>query len=378
MTKPAIRPLLTLLALGLCATLAAQPFQQTGPRPNLRDNIDHPLRYSPDGQDFVIENGGEFFNRPLYGGNTAFRVDAGDMPEFALYLPGRGGNLRLGILAAGGRAKWLHETARITARYRPGEMLYEIRDPLLGENATLRIHAIALHQTDGLIVRVDTAGFPSATTGLQLLAAYGGANGKRGKRDGDIGTESVPISEYFQLQPEACRDNIITLDGAPGRFTLRSAAAKAALAGQFPATARLALADASAWRNAGFQPATAPAAPILVSATPLAANTPLYFCIQRLQDAAAAPADELDDYKAVTAPSKDAPVSAPAQPATRNPKSNRPASRKSSPHLPRTSPRSATKSLSRRPTPSSTPPSPRSTSAPTPSGTSRKAPSCTA
>ena len=63
----------------------------------LTNNIDRPLRYTPAGTDFVITNGGEFFNRPLYGGNSAFRVDGGDRPEFSLYLPGRGGNLRLGI-----------------------------------------------------------------------------------------------------------------------------------------------------------------------------------------------------------------------------------------------------------------------------------------
>jgi hypothetical protein len=43
--------------------------------PNFADNIERPLRYRPDGADFVIENGTEFFNRPLYGTNTAFRVD---------------------------------------------------------------------------------------------------------------------------------------------------------------------------------------------------------------------------------------------------------------------------------------------------------------
>src|ERR1035441_4303552 len=93
-------------------------------QPNLAGNIERPLRYTPDGQEFVIENGGEFFNRPLYGGNTAFRADAGDQPEFSLYLPGHGGNLRFGIKTSSG-ARWLHEAARITARYRPGTMLYE-------------------------------------------------------------------------------------------------------------------------------------------------------------------------------------------------------------------------------------------------------------
>lgn len=65
--------------------------------PNFADRIERPLRYRPEGTDFVIENGTEFFNRPLYGNHTAFRVDAGDKPEFSLYLPGRDGNLRLAV-----------------------------------------------------------------------------------------------------------------------------------------------------------------------------------------------------------------------------------------------------------------------------------------
>ncbi len=295
----------------LCAVLHAQPFQQGGPRPNLRGNIDRPLRYTPDGRDFVIENGGEFFNRPLYGGNTAFRVDGGDMPEFALYLPGRGGNLRLGIRSTGGRAKWLHETARITARYRPGEMLYEIRDPLLGENALLRVHAVALHQTDGFIVRVEAENLAPVGS-LELLAAYGGASGKRGKRDGDIGTEAVPIGEYFQLQPEACRGNHFDIDAARARFTLRAPSAKITIAGQFPPAARLTVADASAWSSAAdfrsARPDSPVHTPILISVTPLAANTPLHFSLQRIQDstttAVRATSDELAAYRDVTAPGR--------------------------------------------------------------------------
>jgi hypothetical protein len=58
---------------------------------NFAGKTARPLRYHPEGTDFVIENGSEFFNRPLYGINTAFRVDAGDRPEFSLYMPGRGG-----------------------------------------------------------------------------------------------------------------------------------------------------------------------------------------------------------------------------------------------------------------------------------------------
>ena len=276
------------------------------PQPNLVDNIARPLRYTPDGQDFVIENGGEFFNRPLYGGNTAFRADAGDQPEFSLYLPGHGGNLRFGIKTAGG-AKWLHEATRITARYRPGTMLYEIRDRLIGASAVLRIHAIALHQTDGILVRVEAAGL---TAPVELIAAYGGLSGKRGARDGDIGTEAVPIGQYFQLKPESCEENAFTLgDASTGAFALRAKAAT--IAGLMPPRASMALADARQWRSLdGLLASAIPgaAAPSLAVITarivipPSARSAPLYFALQRIPDPARpAVAEELADYRNVTA-----------------------------------------------------------------------------
>src|SRR5262245_24102693 len=119
--------------------------------PNLKGSIDRPLRYRPDGIDFVIENGPEFFNRSLYGGNTAFRVDAGDRPEFSLYLPGRGGNLRLGV-KRGESSKWLHEAESIVARYSAATMVYEIRDPILA-GATVRITVAAASKVEALIAR---------------------------------------------------------------------------------------------------------------------------------------------------------------------------------------------------------------------------------
>ena len=272
-------------------------------QPNLAGNIERPLRYTPDGQEFVIENGGEFFNRPLYGGNTAFRADAGDQPEFSLYLPGHGGNLRFGMRTSRG-AKWLHEAARVTARYRPGTMLYEIRDGLLGDGAVLRIHAIALHQTDGLAVRIEADGL---TAPVELIAAYGGLSGKRGARDGDIGTEAVPIGEYFQLKPESCQDSRFLLGpGSTGAFTLRAKAAT--IAGLVPPAAVLAPADARQWTSLAGLLASAGPAPSLavvtarVAIAPSARAAPLYFALQRIADAAApAVAEELGTYREVTA-----------------------------------------------------------------------------
>ncbi|MDQ5978088.1 MAG: hypothetical protein QG602_1060, partial [Verrucomicrobiota bacterium] len=295
-------------------------------RPNLVDNIERPLRYTPDGEDFVIVNGGEFFNRPLYGGNTAFRVDAGDRPEFVLYLPGRGGNLRLGLcrkveradpsaLASTQRvevnalhhdAKWLHDAAHIEARYRPGGMLYTIRDPLLGDG-TLHLVAYATTATEGLILRIEANDIPA---GLKLLWVYGGVNGQRGRRDGDIGTENVPISEWFQLKPEFCAGNRIEL--GKDTFTLTAKLPRdqtATLRGLVPAGATLGLADASQWNDcaklfsvgASLDDARgrAQGAPLQVvtGRVVLAAGGPLFLAIQRTD--APAVATELDTYRAV-------------------------------------------------------------------------------
>ena len=65
-----------LLGAGAPSPLAAQAPGATRLTPNLTSNIERPLRYTPDGEDFVIGNGLEFFNRPLYGRTTAFRVRA--------------------------------------------------------------------------------------------------------------------------------------------------------------------------------------------------------------------------------------------------------------------------------------------------------------
>src|SRR4028119_888158 len=71
----------------LAAAILMMSMAKAQAAPNFAGNIDRPLHYRPDGDSFVVENGKEFFNRPLYGSNTAFRVDAGDKPEYSFYLP---------------------------------------------------------------------------------------------------------------------------------------------------------------------------------------------------------------------------------------------------------------------------------------------------
>ena len=165
-----------------------------GVRPLLVSNTARPLRYTPDGSDFLIRNGKEFFNRPLYGPNNAFRVDAGDLPEFSLYLPGHGGNLRIGI-STPTSSKWLFQVEEVIARYRPGRMLYELRDPLL-DKGTLNLEVFTAAEGSGLHVRVQTHNTPA---GVSLFWAFGGVSGRKGMRGGDIGCESEPVGIFFHL-----------------------------------------------------------------------------------------------------------------------------------------------------------------------------------
>ena len=283
----------------LAAPLVAQVTGVAKLTPNLASNIERPLRYRPDGADFVIENGAEFFNRPLYGGNTAFRVDGGDKPEFVLYLPGRGGNLRFGVRAANGEAKWLHEAAKIEMRYRPGELLHEVRDPLLGATGVLRLATLAYHETEGLVVRATGEGIAA---GVELFWAYGGVSGQRGARDGDIGTERVPISEWFQLKPEFCRDNRIDLAANGAGFTLTAKAAM--IVGQGPAGTTWRISDATQWNQAASlltaEFFVAPATPVVVGRVPLLNGQAHFIALQRVTPTAVA-TEDLGTYKAVTA-----------------------------------------------------------------------------
>lgn len=220
--------------------------------PNFLDTIARPLRYQPRGTDFVTVDGAEgkastkeTFNRPLYGSGTAFRVDAGDRPEFSLFLPGRGGVLRLGV-RRGDHALWLIDAESIEAVYRPGSMLYSIRDPILGEGE-LRLTVMVSFVDEALLAKIEFRRNAEgvAANDIELIAAFGGASGERGSRNGDIGTEKLPVREFFQLKPEHCKDNRIEI--APDRFTLT--AKTATLIGRSQPAMNWSIADAEKWAS---------------------------------------------------------------------------------------------------------------------------------
>lgn len=185
----------------LCLFLWVLPIMVSGQE--YWHGIERKQRYFPEGEDIVIQNGNRRFNRALYGGHTAFRAEAGDLPEFALYLPGMGGNLKFGLLR-GARSKWLTQASSIKAIYRSGSMLYSIKDSLFN-NGELSIHLLASYDREELIIKITGHDLPDD---LVLLPVFGGVQGKKFSRDGDIGAD--PESS-FDLKPEYCKGNIINI-----------------------------------------------------------------------------------------------------------------------------------------------------------------------
>ncbi|WP_183559649.1 DUF4450 domain-containing protein [Mucilaginibacter sp. SP1R1] len=197
------------LISGALQLLAKKGYAQSDSR--LWHHVKRELRYHPDGRDFVIVNGRHRFNRALYGTNTAFRVEAGDLPEFALYLPGMGGNLKMGLIN-GDQSKWLINAGFIKARYRPGSMIYKIKDALLGKNGVLDIEVLAGSSAENMLIK---ARFSNTGKQVRLFWAFGGATGKKFSRDGDIGADP---ESGFEMQPDYCKGNDFKI--TEGHFTL--------------------------------------------------------------------------------------------------------------------------------------------------------------
>lgn len=162
-------------------------------------NNDRELHYKEDNGDFLLVNGKYRFNRALYGDHRASRVEAGDLPEFALYLPGMGGNLQF-VIQKGNSIKKLINADKIETRYRPGSMLYVIKDPILG-TGTLKLTALAQAKEEGMVLKMETVHIDAST---KIYVVYGGASGTTFSRNGDIGAD--PESGFYLL-PEYCLQN---------------------------------------------------------------------------------------------------------------------------------------------------------------------------
>ncbi|MBN2744125.1 MAG: DUF4450 domain-containing protein [Marinilabiliaceae bacterium] len=267
--------LLTVFCLFIVAftSLVAQPSSVDAPA--------RPLRYRPDGDDFVIVNGTKRFNRALYGTNTGFRVEAGDLPEFAMYMPRFGGNLHLGI-SNGKQCKWLKNFQTIEARYRAGSMIYTLRDSLLGK-ASLKVTLLALSQGEGMVLKVESN---QNFKHIQLVAAFGGATDKRFSREGDMNADPADV---FDLKPDNCVGNRFDIRGH--RFFLQygngnivipmtpsATGDKKQVMGIFPASASLRVGDAALINHPQqLLQSSVSDTPVLVAMVPGVGIKPLFF-----------------------------------------------------------------------------------------------------
>ncbi|WP_157975828.1 DUF4450 domain-containing protein [Lewinella sp. IMCC34191] len=232
--------------------------------------IPRSVRYAPEGGTFVIENGERRFNRALYGGPSGFRVEAGDLPEFALYRPRLAGTLRFGLVKRDD-SRWLIEAQSIRAVYDPGKMRYTITDPLLGAD-TLELEVLALRDTDGMVYRFRAS---AGSRDADLLLAFGGASDERFSREGDIGADPESV---FYLTPEHATGNKFTIDGSAFTLTYGQKGDGAQvegkqLRGNFPKRSALHLADASHQESPRkLQNATPGDHPVLTAKTALATD----------------------------------------------------------------------------------------------------------
>ncbi|TDS15706.1 DUF4450 domain-containing protein [Sphingobacterium paludis] len=232
------------------------------------------LHYTADQGDFLLVNGRYRFNRALYGDNRASRVEAGDLPEFALYLPGMGGNLQF-VLARDGRYKKLIDVDRIETRYRAGKMTYRIHDELLG-SGSLTLTLLAQYKEEGLVLKVSGEGVdPKAL----LYSIYGGASGKTFSRNGDIGAD--PESSFYLL-PAYAKGNIF--DVQKTGFTLRYVGKRneeQVVHGDFGGAQQLALADAAVLQSIADLEQREPTNSPIVYAKYTVLNKPVYIQVAK-------------------------------------------------------------------------------------------------
>jgi hypothetical protein len=235
--------------------------------------IDRPLRYQPDNGDFLIVNGTEAFNRPLYTAHTPARVDAGDRPEFAFCFPTKGGVLRLGISSSSG-AKWLTAADRTATRYRPGSLIYQIADPLLG-SGTLTITALPTQQTAGLVLRAELSGVQQ----VDFVWAYGGGTGESSRNHFDL-IGNPDLAPVWELQPSDCAGARMTVSGTS--FTYKDMTCSA------PSGSNLKAADFAQWSSLpGLLASKESNQTVALGRITLISGQPIFLSLQRN----AAPAD---------------------------------------------------------------------------------------
>ncbi len=233
------------------------------------------LRYSPNGKDFVIVNGHKRYNRALYGTHTSFRIEAGDLPEFALYFPGIGGDLKLGIVTPQG-TKWFNDFDTVETRYRPGSMLYRLKDHLI-HTSEIHLQLLAMSDREGMVLKLTVK---RNAHPIKIVALYGGASGIHPHRNGDLGADPRSL---FYLTPEHAQGNKININKNTFSLQFKDRKRWDTLSGIFPKNAQLQIGDAGEITTPleALNAAKNDSTPVLVSTLQLDQEKPIHVAIQR-------------------------------------------------------------------------------------------------
>ncbi len=146
------------------------------------------LRFYPEGNGVEVVNGEKKFIRGLYGANSGFRMECSDMPEFGLYLPRMGGNLKI-----------LTSYQNCIARYEAGKMIYMLDNGLTIEAQVMRSGA------DAALWQIKNNSRRSQLIDIH----FGGVADVKFYREGDLGVDKP---DCFDFKEEYCKDNVYTVD----------------------------------------------------------------------------------------------------------------------------------------------------------------------
>lgn len=260
--------------LGLCLLLIFAGQEQSRAQSKHWQKNNRSLHYTEDQGDFLLVNGKYRFNRALYGNHKASRVEAGDLPEFALYMPGMAGNLQF-VIENGGSFKKLIDAEHIETRYRPGSMIYQIQDALIG-NGRIAITVLAQAEEEGMIVKLEATGMPHDA---KLHAVYGGASGRKFSRGGDIGAD--PESGFYLLPAYAVNNRYQLVQNNFELTYLEGKGNEAFVYGTFSGVEQVQLSDATALEDlTKLTQTTASGSPIIFGSYRLQ-DTPVYIQVAK-------------------------------------------------------------------------------------------------
>jgi hypothetical protein len=135
-----------------------------------------------------------------------------------------------------------------------------------------------------------------APANVTIAWAFGGVSGRKGRRNGDIGCEVEPVSQFFQLRPEETADNSFSIEA--GSAKVRSKTADFLLAS--PPGSRLEVRDFAAWNvkpSASSLSSNTGQQPILVGSVQATAE-PMFLTLLRVpSDGAVAPTNDAKAFQ---------------------------------------------------------------------------------